>query len=361
MDITRQWFWLIMFAVVSVLVYLLGPILTPFLAGILLSYLANPLVNKLQQWHLPRTLAVVAIFFGLAVLFGFLLLRLVPMLEKQISILLAKIPEMLVWLQQVVIPWIAAKLELKGILEADGGLNTDSVSQILQQHWQKAGNWFVSFLSSATQSGKSLLLWLANLLLIPVVMFYLLRDWPQLLEKIRQLIPPANEPTIVGLAQDCDEVVGTFFRGQLIVMLALATIYTFGLWMVGLELAMLIGLLAGLVSIVPYLGVIVGLGAAIIASLFQFADFSHVMYVVIVFTIGQMLESMVLTPLLVGDRIGLHPVAVNFAIMAGGQLFGFVGVLLALPVAAVLVVLLRHLKKRYLQSTVYQFPSAESS
>jgi predicted PurR-regulated permease PerM len=166
-------------------------------------------------------------------------------------------------------------------------------------------------------------------------------------------LPRKQAPLIKKLATECDDVLSEFLRGQLLVMFSLGIIYTIGLWIAGLEFALLIGMLAGLVSFVPYLGFVVGIIVAGIAALVQFNDVIHIIYILIVFGIGQAIESMVLSPWLVGERIGLHPVAVIFAVMAGGQLFGFFGVLLALPVAAVIVVLLRYLHGRYLDSSLY--------
>ncbi|MNZ36121.1 hypothetical protein D3C78_535340 [compost metagenome] len=191
-------------------------------------------------------------------------------------------------------------------------------------------------------------------MLIPVVSFYLLRDWDLMMAKIRGLLPRQREERLVALAGECHEVLGAFVRGQLLVMLALGVIYASGLMLVGLELGLLIGLLAGLAAIVPYMGFIIGIGAAMVAGLFQFGgDPYPLLAIAAVFMVGQALEGMVLTPLLVGDRIGLHPVAVIFAILAGGELFGFTGVLLALPVAAVIMVLLRHVHDLYKESGMY--------
>ena len=195
--------------------------------------------------------------------------------------------------------------------------------------------------------------WLMNLVLIPVVTFYLLRDWDLLIKGIRGLLPRKIEPTVSQLAGEINEVLGAFVRGQLMVMFALGVIYTAGLWLIGLDLAFIIGMGAGLLSVVPYLGTVVGLLAAVLAAIFQFQDLFHTVMVLLVFGAGQMLEGMVLTPKLVGDRIGLHPVAVIFAVLAGGQLFGFLGILLALPVASALNVLVRHLRDKYTKSTLY--------
>ena len=195
--------------------------------------------------------------------------------------------------------------------------------------------------------------WMMNLVLIPVVTFYLLRDWDLLVKGIGELLPRNIESTVKQLAKEINEVLGAFIRGQMMVMFALGVIYTAGLWLLGLDLAFIIGMAAGLLSIVPYLGTMAGLVAAALAAVFQFQDLFHVVMVLLVFTFGQTLEGMVLTPRLVGDRIGLHPVAVIFAILAGGQLFGFLGILLALPVTAALNVLVRHLRDEYTKSTLY--------
>jgi predicted PurR-regulated permease PerM len=204
-----------------------------------------------------------------------------------------------------------------------------------------------------SHSGGVIAEWLMNLLLIPVVTFYLLRDWDGLVVKVHDLLPRRIAPTAAKLATEVDTVLAAFVRGQLYVMLALGCIYSIGLWMTGLDLALLIGMLAGLVSFVPYLGAIVGIVTACVAALVQFHDLIHLVPVAIVFIIGQSLEGMVLTPMLVGDKIGLHPVAVMFAVLAGGQLFGFLGILLALPVASVIMVLLRHVHELYRDSDFY--------
>jgi predicted PurR-regulated permease PerM len=223
----------------------------------------------------------------------------------------------------------------------------------LVNYVDKAGNLAAFLFSSITRSSAVLVGWLANLLLIPVVTFYLLRDWDILMARIRDLLPRWIEPMVVKLAQESDSVLGAFLRGQLLVMVALGFIYSLGLFMIGLDFALLIGMLAGLVSFVPYLGFIVGITVAGVAAIIQFYDVSHLLLVALVFGISQAIEGMLLTPLLVGDRIGLHPVAVIFAVLVGGHLFGFFGVLLALPVAAVIMVLLRHTHDEYLKSVFY--------
>lgn len=345
----RRWFWLGIVVLCCAFVYLLHPILTPFLIGILLAYLADPLVDRLEAWGLSRTLGVVVVFLVFTLILVLGLVVLIPMLAKQVVRLYELAPQMLDWLQQVALPWVQAKLglaegfwkfdKIKAAISAHMGQTTDVVSLILQQ---------------ATASSLALVGWLANLVLVPVVGFYLLRDWDVMMAKIRGLLPRQREKQIVGLAGECHEVLGAFVRGQLLVMLALGGVYAGGLMLTGLELGLLVGVIAGLASIVPYMGFITGIGIAMVAGLFQYGlDPLHLSLIAGVFIIGQALEGMVLTPMLVGDRIGLHPVAVIFAVLAGGELFGFTGVLLALPVAAVIMVLIRHVHDLYKQSDLY--------
>jgi predicted PurR-regulated permease PerM len=194
---------------------------------------------------------------------------------------------------------------------------------------------------------------------VPVLTFYFLRDWDVMVAQIRDLLPRPYLPTVSRLARESDEVLGGFLRGQFSVMLSLGSIYAIGLWAIGIDLGLLIGFVAGLVSFVPYLGAFVGVTSAVIATLVQHGDATHLLLVMGVFALGQTLEGFVLVPWLVGDRIGLHPVAVIFAIMAGGQLFGFLGVLLALPVAAVAMVLLRYAHEHYRRSGLYGAEHAE--
>ncbi|MDF9758166.1 AI-2E family transporter [Pseudomonas hunanensis] len=345
----RRWVWVGAALVIAVLLYFLHNILSPFLVGILLAYLADPLVDRLERLGLSRTWGVVVVFSLFTLIFLALLLVLVPMLAKQLLRLYELAPQMLDWLQHVALPWVQSRLGL-----ADGFWKFDKIKAAIGEHMGQTTDIVGVLLSQATASSLALIGWLANLVLIPVVGFYLLRDWDLMMAKLRSLLPRQREPQVVGLAGECHEVLGAFVRGQLLVMLALGVIYSSGLMLVGLELGLLIGMLAGLAAIVPYMGFIIGIGAALVAGLFQFGgDLYPMLGIVAVFMVGQALEGMVLTPLLVGDRIGLHPVAVIFAILAGGELFGFTGVLLALPVAAVIMVLLRHVHDLYKESDMY--------
>ena len=327
--------------------WLLGPVLAPFAAGALLAYLGDPLADRLEAHRVPRTVAVVLVFTAIFLLLTLSVLLILPLLERQIAALAEKLPEYLRWAQEHVLPL------LRDALGLDESLDLQAVGTALKEHWEQAGGFLAGLVGSVTRSSGVVVGWIANALLIPVVTFYLLRDWDILVDRIRHLLPRRVEPVVSGLAAEADEVLGAFLRGQLLVMLGQGLIYSVGLWLVGLDFALLIGMFAGLVSFVPYLGAIVGVLAAGLAAYLQFQELWQLLPVLLVFGVGQAVEGMLLTPLLVGDRIGLHPVAVIFAVLAGGQLFGFFGVLVALPVAAVIMVLLRHTRDEYLRSAFY--------
>ncbi|MCU1728986.1 AI-2E family transporter [Pseudomonas sp. 7P_10.2_Bac1] len=347
---SRLWVWLGVALAAALFVYFLHPILTPFLIAMLLAYMFDPVVDRLERVGLSRTWGTITVFALFTVILVTLMVVLVPMLAKQLMKLYQLAPQVLDWLQNTALPWVQTKFGL-----GDNFWNFDKIKATITAHMGQAGDIAGVVLSRATASSLALVGLLVNLVLIPVVAFYLLRDWDVLLAKIRGLLPRDREKQIVSLATECHDVLGAFVRGQLLVMLALGVIYSAGLMLLGLELGLLIGLLAGLASIVPYMGFITGIGAALIAGLFQFGgDLYPMLGIVAVFMVGQALEGMVLTPLLVGDRIGLHPVAVIFAILAGGELFGFTGVLLALPVAAVIMVLVRHVHDLYKGSKAYK-------
>ncbi len=344
---SNRWYWLTLIIITGVLVYLLAPVLTPFMIAAILAYIGDPLVDRLETYKLPRLAAVAIVFVGLTLIASIVLIILIPLLEKQIFTLGQKVPAYVNVIQQQFVPWLNTKFGL-GV-----SIDPEQLKQSLTTNWQQAGGFASKIVAYLTHSGFVILEVAANLVLIPVVAFYLLRDWDGLVARVRELLPRKTEPVVSLLAKQTDEVLGSFLRGQLLVMLSLSLIYSVGLGIVGLDVALLVGLIAGLVSFVPYLGFIVGIFIASIAAVMQFGDITHLFYVGLVFMIGQTLEGMVLTPYLVGDRIGLHPVAVIFAVLAGGQLFGFLGILLALPVAAIIAVILRYLHEQYKSSSMY--------
>lgn len=346
--LSNNYFIVILGCIFIALLYLLKPILTPFLVGILLAYLTDPLVDKITRLGIPRLVSVIFIFLILFVFIIFILLLLIPLIQAQIVRLIDFLPKVVMWIQNTIFPWLVDKFGVQEIL------NLDYLKTHLAENWAKAGGVASWLAGTLFHSGMALIEIITTLLLIPVVTFYLLRDWNKVIAGIRNLLPRQIEPTISKIVKDCDKVLSAFFRGQLLVMLSLGIIYSIGLSLIGLQIGLVIGLLAGLASIVPYLGFVVGIVTASLAAYVQFGTFTSIVLVLIVFGIGQALESTVLTPNLVGDRIGLHPVAVIFSVLAGGWLFGFFGVLLALPVAAVIMVLLRFLHQYYQSSELYK-------
>ena len=351
---SRQWFLLALAAVFFWLIYRLAPIITPFVISAALAYLGDPAVDRLERisifsWNINRTLAVAIVFVLMTVGLFLVFLIVFPLLQEQIEHLASSVPEALEWFVVTALPWIQGKLGLTGLT-----LDTETITNALKDYWKELSSGLLQLLGTVSRSGQAVLGWLMNLVLIPVVTFYLVRDWDKLVQGSRELLPRKIEPKVSQLAAEIDEVLGAFVRGQLMVMFALGAIYTAGLWLIGLDLAFIIGMGAGLLSVVPYLGTAVGLVAAVVAAVFQFQDVFHTAMVLLVFGAGQMLEGMVLTPKLVGDRIGMHPVAVIFAVLAGGQLFGFLGILIALPVAAALNVLVRHFRDEYTRSSLYR-------
>jgi predicted PurR-regulated permease PerM len=334
--------WLIAIALVGWLLYLLAPVLTPFVAAALLAYIGDPLADRLQRLKLPRTLAVVAVFILTFLLLGLLVLLIGPLIRTQVGAFLDALPEIVRQVEQVWLPNIAGMLDLD--LGDDVGFGA-----FVARYGDMAGSWGTKVLVGLTQSGSAVFAAVLSLFLVPILTFYLLRDWDSILGHMAALIPSGQHDTIVGLARETDDMLGAFLRGQLLVMLALSIIYSVGLGIVGLEFAIAIGVVSGLVSFVPYLGFVFGIGLASLTVALEPEPLWKFVGVIATFSIAQVLEGSLLTPKLVGDRIGLHPVLVIFAIAAGGQLFGFFGILLALPAAAVLSVLVRFAFHRYLK------------
>lgn len=349
-SLIHRWpLWLV-FGITVWLLYALQSILMPFFVGALFAYLCNPLVNRLTQWGLKRTTAVTAVFSVLFVAVTTMLVVLIPVLWRQFLYLETRVPILLRWVNRKGIPW----LEHTFRVDIDR-LDMDLISTWIASYWQEAGAAAGNVLTKVMQSGLSVISTIGLISLIPVVTFYLLLDWDKLIVNIRELVPRHVEPQFTRLTTECNDVLSAFLRGQLIVMLLLGGIYAIGLQIVGVKLGIIIGLLAGLASIIPYFGFIVGIISASVATLLENGmKLDPVLAVWIVFAIGQILEGWVLQPYLIGDKIGLPPVGVIFAVMAGGQLFGFVGMLLALPVAAIIIVLLQHAHHRYRQSQFYQ-------
>ncbi|MDR0183108.1 AI-2E family transporter [Lysobacter arvi] len=345
----RRLQWAALGLAVCWLVWVLAPILTPFVFALMLAWLGDPLVDRLERAGRSRNVAVTLVFTAMALIVLAALLILVPLIERQINTLVASWPHYREWFMLTALPWVEQRLGV----ELTDWLDFSHLSQLVRENWDRAGGLAATVLGYLSRSGFAVIGLVANVALLPVITFFFLRDWDALVERVASLIPRDHLDIVSRLARESSDVLSAFLRGQFLVMLVLGVMYGLGLWAVGLDLGILIGLIAGLLTFVPYLGPASGILLGVIAALVQYGDWQHVAGVLVVFGIGQVIESYVLTPKLVGDRIGLHPVAVIFAVLAGGQLFGFLGMLLALPVSAVVNVLLRYAQERYRHSRLY--------
>lgn len=332
--------WLIALGLTGWVLYLLAPVLTPFVAAALLAYVGDPLADRLQRLKLPRTLAVVAVFIITFLVLALLILLVGPLVRTQIGALFAALPDIAAQVERV---WLPSVL---GWLDMEGGSDV-GIGAFLSRYSEMVGSWSGKVLLTVSKSGGALAAAVLSLFLIPILTFYLLRDWDVIVARLGALVPSSQRDTVFRLARESDEVLSAFLRGQVLVMLALAGLYSLGLWLVDLKFAVAIGVVAGLVSFVPYLGFVFGIALALLTMALE-PNIWQLVGVFATFAIAQAIEGSVLTPKLVGDRIGLHPVMVIFAVAAGGQLFGFFGILLALPAAAVLSVLVRFAYQRYL-------------
>ena len=330
------------------LLWLLAPVLTPFVVAAVLAYALHPAVEVLVARRVPRLAAVIVVEVLAILLLLALLLLLVPVIAKELPLLREQIPLLIERINTSLTPWLAQH----GIHVA---LDSASIKAfVLKALDANLEDWVATALTSARIGGSALLALLGNAFLMPVVLFYLLADWNHLVQRVQDLIPPALRERVLGFLDECDTVLGQYLRGQLIVMAALAVYYSAALALAGFDLALPVGLFTGLAVFIPYLGFGVGLALALLAGVLQFGSWYAVGAVAAVYGTGQLLESFVLTPRLVGERIGLAPLAVIFALLAFGHLFGFVGVLIALPVSAVLLVALRRARNAYLASRLYQ-------
>lgn len=332
------------------LMWLLSPVLAPFLAAGVLAYVLSPAVNALARRRVPRLLAVVLVELAAGVALLSLMLLLLPILSRELPQLREQIPVLAAALNKHVSPWLAQH----GIHVA---LDTGSIKAFVLKYLDaNLEEWLATALSSARIGGSFLLAIVGNAVLLPVVLFYLLHDWHQLLDRAWHLVPPRLRQPVGHFLKECDTMLGQYLRGQLLVMLLLAAYYSVALLIAGFDLALPVGIFTGLAVFIPYLGFGLGLLLALMAALLQFAGLYGLLAVAVVFSLGQILESFVLTPRLVGERIGLSPLMVIFALLAFGHLFGFLGVLIALPVSALGVVAARRLREAYLSSALYQSP-----
>ncbi len=333
------------FMIIAVLVALgfllqaLAPVLTPFMFGAILSYVATPAVTWLAERRVPRAAGAVLVIVAIGATFAGLVLVVAPLVSTEISQIAAKLPELLTRIQTEWLP------QVNRVLGTAFSFDLTQLKTLAQDNAGALGDLSANLAGSVKLGGQFVLGLVVNLMLAPVVMFYLLRDWPQLIDGIDRMVPRGARAMVRDLAREIDAVLSEFLRGQGLVMLALAVYYCVALKVVGLQFWLPVGLVTGLLVFVPYIGFGMGCVLGMLAALTQFSTAGPVLGVLAVFGFGQVLEGFFLTPYLVGDRIGLHPLAVLFALMAFGQLFGFVGVLLALPASAALLVALRVLQR----------------
>lgn len=361
-NLASNFSWWLIASVFIVLIYFLSPILSPFLIAAIIAYICNPLVDQISTWRLPlwkdkrfcfnRTLASTIVMVLLFLIVSALLFIIVPLFQREIIKVIAQSPRYIAKIRSTLEPWVLTHFGI--------ALNIDvaQLQSMLTANWQSASTVMGDMMLSIGSHSAAVIGWLVNLLLIPLVVFYMLRDWHSMIHHISTLIPRKFYATSALIASQIDAVLAEFLRGQLTVMLTMSAFYAIGLWMAGLELALPIGILSGLLGFVPYLGIGIGMLLAVFSGLLEFNSLSELIPVLIVFGLGQIVESYYLTPSLVGNRIGLHPVVVIFALLAGGQLFGFTGVLLALPASAAIAVALRHVRASYLNSGLYRLPNA---
>lgn len=321
------------------LLYLLSPILSPFLLAAAMAYLCDPLVDRLEARKLSRTLGTVLVLLALVLAFVLMALILTPLFQAQTRLFMRQIPGLVEWAGNTVLPWLSATFGV------DLARDQAEILAWVRGHVTELTQ-LTRYLPKLADSGLAVLGFLANLLLVPVVLFYLLRDWDRTMTHLADWLPNRLRPRVAGIVREIDAVLSQFVRGQVMVILVMCLFYGLGLWLAGLDYALAVGLVAGILVFVPYLGVVVGVLLGTLAAWAQFGTLAGLLPVWGVFAVGQLLEGMVITPWLVGEKVGLHPVAVIFALMAFGQLLGFVGVLIAIPAAAASLVALRHLKQQ---------------
>ncbi|WP_407306012.1 chloramphenicol efflux transporter CxpE [Acinetobacter sp.] len=338
-------------ALILWVLYLLKPVVLPFIAAFLVAYLFSPLVDKLHKIGLPRWLAISIVFIGIGVVLTLAMWYLVPLVWQQLMYARDSIPAGIHWLNYTFLPWVSQTF---GVEQME--IDTQQMSSVVMEYIQTnySADSIQAMLLKVAQSGLNFIQIGGTVVLVPIIAFYFLLDWDRMLDNMRRLIPRPYEKSTLHIVGECHNVLGAFVKGQFLVMFLLGTVYAVGLQLIGLEVGLIIGMVAGLASIIPYLGFAVGIIAAVVATLFQFGiDWMQLFLVGVVFMVGQAIEGYVLQPFLLGDKIGLSPVAVVFAVLAGAQLAGFLGMLIALPVAAIIVVLLRHARDCYEKSHIY--------
>ena len=343
----NPYLWFVIFFSFFYLLYILRSVLMPFVAGILLAYLLDPMVDKLEKLKFSRLWATLTVCILTILIILPTLGLLISMIENQISLLIQATPKYLSLIMEKVRPTLIS------LNERFPELKSANLEELIKNNIGNSMKFVGKVLKALISNGFALVNLISLLLIMPIVTFYMLRDWDDFVKKFEDLLPKKSKKTILSTFKDIDKIIAGFIRGQLSVCLILGIFYSIGLKLVGLELGLLVGFIAGIISFVPYVGSITGFVIGCILAFAQYGDLTHVFYVITVFMLGQFIEGNFLTPKFVGESVGLHPVWVMFALLAGGVLLGFLGLMLAVPLAAIIGVLVRLAIKRYKLSSLY--------
>jgi len=346
-------FWLAAFLVVVLLIYVLADVLLPFVAGLALAYLLDPLASRLERMGMSRLVATVGILSMFVMLFVLALVLLAPVLVQQLGAFMARMPQYLTQLQAIISERGAPLLERLG-MGSVAGAGLQDAQKLFGDFAGQAAAWATRVGTSALAGGQAIAGIISLLVITPVVAFYLLIDWNRMVSTLDGWLPRRQRDTIRALAKQMDAAIAGFLRGQSMVCLLLGSYYAVGLWAMGLNFGVLIGLVSGFLSFIPYIGSITGLFLAVGVATVQFwPDWTMPLIAFAIFASGQFIEGNVLSPKLVGEAVGLHPVWLMFALVAFGSMFGFLGLLLAVPLAAIMGVLSRFALGQYLASPLY--------
>lgn len=346
-------FWGVALAALLLFVFIFGDILLPFVAGMALAYALDPIADRLERLGLNRLGATLAILVLMVVFVALILILLAPVLVRQLAEFVEGIPGYVEKLQSLL------SSALHSRITDYLGIDLSDIGSSLAGMTGEAAGWLATLLSSLWSGGRAVLNILSLMVITPIVAFYLLYDWDRLVDQVDSLLPRDHVDEVRQIARDVDAAIAAFVRGQGLVSLIMAAFYSTGLVLVGLNFGFLIGLVAGLLGFIPFVGALIGFVVSLGVALVQFwPDWIMIAATLSVFVVGQMLENYLLQPRLIGQNVGLHPVWVMFALLAFGYLFGFVGVLLAIPAAAAVGVLVRYGLKRYRESPIYRGKSS---
>ncbi|MDF2617996.1 MAG: hypothetical protein K0S00_655 [Xanthobacteraceae bacterium] len=343
-------FWLTVLAIVIAAAWLLSSVLLPFVAGLALAYFLNPVTTRLEKWGVNR-LAASLVAIALTLLVAILLMLLVvPIFGSQLAAFIQRLPDYIVRLQNMITSEEKTATWLRDLV----GDNMPSIQQGLNELVSQGATYMLTLIQSLWTGGQALISLFSLLVITPVVAFYILNDWNHMVEKVDSWVPVKNRPIIRGLARQMDRAIAGFVRGQSLVCLILGSFYAISLSMTGLNFGFVIGFISGIITFIPYVGSLTGLVLAAGVAIVQFfPDYSMIGLVIGIFVFGQFIEGYILSPKLVGDSVGLHPVWLMFALLAFGYLLGFLGLLLAVPLAAAVGVLMRFAIDQYLDSPLY--------